>query len=155
MDSILMVGDSTPTISSDFVAKLKAFDPDLFVSWSPSRRRFVIEQCTQHLSHSAEHNHLCRKSYVWMVQDEEKSMLPLGEHVFDHLKKMRANTESFGGPTERGLRNFRDYTGKLSIELKEKADRDMREVARLNSLDNKIQLNKVRTMIGNMGTPNR
>ncbi len=155
MDSIMMVGDDTPSISEQFVDRLKSFDPDLCVSWSASRHRFVIEQCVEHLAPTAVHTHLCRKIYVWMVQDDDKCMLPLGDHVFDKLKKMAANVESFGGPTPRGLRNFIDYGNKFDEERKAKEAAAMREVARLNSLDNRVQLNNARMAIGRLGLPNR
>lgn len=138
-DKILLVGDDHLEPSDEFKAKLKAFDPDLCVSWSRTKHRFVIEQCVEHCSATSEHTHLCRKVYVWMVQDEDKCMTPLGEHVFDKLKQMRANTESFGGATERGLRNFKQYTDGIDEERKAKEEAAMREVARLNSLDNRVQ----------------
>ena len=146
-DKILLVGDDHLEPSEEFKAKLKAFDPDLCVSWSRTKHRFVIEQCVEHNAPTAEHNHLCRKSYVWMVQDEEKTMMPLCDKVFDKLRQMRANTESFGGPTERGLHNFKLYTDGIDEERKQKGAAAMREIARLNSLDNRVQLNKAHMLI--------
>ena len=114
-DRIIMVGNDRPNISEDFLKKLKAFDPDLCVSWLPTPHRFIIEQCVAHDHSRSGHSRLCRKSYVWMVQDEEKSMMP---------------------------------PDSLYTERKTKEEASMREVARLNSLDNKIQLEKLRTMLG-------
>jgi hypothetical protein len=147
-DLVTIVGDDgIRTPDPVFTAKLAKFDSSLFVFWNKMRRRWVIAQCISHRSAACEHTVRCKHSIVWMVQSPEKTMLGLGDHVFEKLRQMQLETEKFGGPTERGLRNYREHCESVQQELKNKEAEKMREVARLNSLDHRVQLNRARMLL--------
>lgn len=149
--SILVIGDDNPSHPEDFERKLQAFDKDLIIVWHrpdhlKKRRRpgmWKIEQCTRHLSglHHADgrpkHSHVCARVYVTMVQDEQGSPIPLGEHVINKLREMRANSEAYGGQTERGLRNF-IYTSNEIDRLMEAK----REAARQDIISHNQRFNR-------------
>lgn len=156
---IEVLGDSTPSFPEDFNRRLQAFDKDLIVAWHlpPHMRRkpgrWKIEMCVQH--HAAElwadgrpkHSHLCQRIYVWMVQDDEGTPLPLGDHVLDKLREMRANSERFGGQTERGLRNFREHSKNIDAELEAKRQAASADMLAHNRRDKRAQFNKLMTLI--------
>ena len=149
--SIVVVGDPSPSFPEDFNRRLQAFDKDLWITWhkSPASRKpgcWKIEMCVEHngryrVNAMPEHDHLCRRIYVMMVQDEEGTPMPLGDHVFAKLGEMRANCDSFGGPTERGLKNFKQYSDSLDKELAEKRERESRDLMDYNRRDHRVQLN--------------
>lgn len=126
---IQVCGSETPSFPEAFNRKLQELDPDLWVVWHhpptwPATRSGVwkIEQCIKHNggyrgNGKPEHTHVCQRIYVLMVQDEDGTPQPLGEHVLNKLREMRANSESFGGQTPRGLQNFIRNSNNIDQEL--------------------------------------
>lgn len=153
--AIIVFGDQTPSRPTDFEAKLQAFDKDLLIVWHkpPTEKRhkpgrWKIEQCIQHLSGLTEHTHVCRRIYVMMVQDDDGSALPLGEHVFEKLRAMRAYSESFGGQTERGLRNFIHHSNNIDQAMEQKREVAREDIQQHNRKFNRVSLNRAWNMIG-------
>jgi hypothetical protein len=142
---ILLNDDGVRTPDASFVSRLRAFDRDLCVSWSPMKRRWVIEQCIEHKGGEM-HTNLCRKIYVWLCQDPEGDMVPLGDYVMNHLGEMRANSEKWGEGAQ-GLENFKRHVRNLDQSLKETRERKIQEINRDNAKDNKRQLEQVRTLM--------
>lgn len=150
---ILVCGETTPSFPEDFNRRLQQFDKDLVLRWhkppfSQKPGRWQILMCTQHFEGSwpdgrPKHSHVCRVTYVMMVQDDEGTPLPLGEHVFAKLGEMRANSESYGGQTERGLQNFIRASNNLDEELKQKRESASEDVKRYNRKYHRVQVNKV------------
>lgn len=133
------------TVSEEFKVKLHAFDPKLTVSWNDLKQRFVIEMCEQHLSGLTEHNHLCRRSYVWLVQDEEDgSMLPLGEHVLDKLRSIDNERKGYG--PEDAAAFIRDFKAN-DKSIRDKISRDQSDAVKHASRMNRIQLRKALHLI--------
>lgn len=156
---IEVLGDQTPSFSEDFNRRLQALDQDLIVAWHlpPHMRhkpgRWKIEMCVRH--HPGElwpdgrlkHSHLCDRSYVWMVQDDEGTPLPLGDHVLDKLRAMRAYSESFGGQTERGRRNFIEHSNSIDANLATKREEASADVVEHNRRSNRVQFNKLLQLV--------
>lgn len=158
--AIILVGDQTPTHPAEFERKLQAFDQDLAVVWHkpPHWRQsrsgvWKIEQCVGHLSgefHAdgrPKHTHLCMRAYVTCVQDEDGTPMPLGDHVFEKLRMMRANSESFGGETERGLSNWIRQSRAIDDELESKRAREREDVMAYNQKFNARQIANAVTLI--------
>lgn len=146
------MGDSIPSVPEEFQKRLQKFDPDLYIVWhkSPVTKqpgRWKIERCTRHRPDGGPHNHICVRVYILMVQDEEGDPMPLGEHVFDKLREMRANWEALGGDTERGVRNALALSDSIEQELAAKREADSEDVKRHNSRFNKNQLSKAHDLI--------
>ncbi len=156
---IIVLGEQTPTFPTDFQRKLQAFDKDLLLTWHrppdwPRHRRGVwkIEMCVRHNGMFRgdgypEHNHVCDRRYVMMCQDDEGTPKPLGEWVFEQLGKMRANSERYGGQTERGLRNFIQESNNIDEALAAKREATMEDVKQHNRKDKRVQFNKLMHMI--------
>ena len=154
-----VLGDSTPSFPEEFNRRLQAFDRDLLVVWhlSPFVRNkpgcWKIEQCVRH--HAGEtwsdgrikHSHLCHRIYVWMVQDSEGTPLPLGDHVINKIQEMRANSESFGGATEQGLRNFREHSARIDAELEQKREIATADITEHNRKFNRRQFNTLADLV--------
>ena len=157
--SVILLGEQNPTFPDDFQRRLQDFDKDLLIVWHrpphwPRHRRGVwkVEMCTQHhagfnLTGRPIHDHTCQRSYVLMCQDDEGTPMPLGDWIFTKLGEMRANSESYGGETERGLRNFRAASAALDKELEEKRCAGREEIKRLNTLDHRVQWNRLWNLI--------
>jgi hypothetical protein len=147
--AIILVGDQTPSHPDSFERQLQAYDRDLVVVWHkpphwPKKKPGVwkIEQCVRHIGGFHEdgrpkHTHVCQRTYVLMVQDDDGTPIPLGEHVIEKLKAMRAYSEKFGGETERGLRNFVKDSNNIDAELEAR-----REAARLDMLAHNRKFNR-------------
>lgn len=154
-----VLGDQTPSFPEEFNRRLQAFDKDLIVVWHlpPHMRtkagRWKIEMCTRH--HAGElwpdgrikHSHLCQRVYVWMVQDSEGTPMPLGDHVLDKVREMRANSERLGGQTERGLRNFIQESNSIDEELAAKREAATDDVRAHNRRFNGPQFNKLMDLV--------
>lgn len=149
MDRILLVGEGgCPNPDEGFIQRLLSFDKDLTVGWNKLKNRWVIEQCIEHHGgYGSRHSYLCRRAYVWLVQDEDGDMMPLCERVMSKLREMRAYSESFGGQTERGLRNFKQYTDSVETELRAERERKMHAVMQEAARDGKRQLEQVRHLM--------
>lgn len=98
INRIVLPGEQTeaPAIPESFREMLRKYDPDLLISWNTFRKRFVIEQCVQHLSGRPEHTHICRRNYVVIVQDGEGSMVPLGEGVIQMIAERDNQRRGYG-----------------------------------------------------------
>lgn len=158
--AIIVCGEDTPSRPTIFEERLQAFDKDLLVIWhrpptQPRHKpgRWKIEQCIEHLSGLTkengmpEHTHVCRRIYVMMVQDDEGTALPLGEHVIEKLRAMRAYSESFGGETERGLKNFIHHSNNLDKEMEQKREISREDITQHNRKFNRVSFNRAWNMI--------
>ena len=155
--SVISCGESTPSFPEDFNRRLQSFDRDLWITWHKSPfsnkpGRWKIEMCVRHnggfrANGAPEHSHVCNRTYVTMVEDEEGTPLPLGEHVLDKLREMRANSESYGGQTERGLRNFVRASDNLDQELEAKREMAREDIKRYNRKDKRVQVNRLMHLI--------
>src|ERR1043165_5149069 len=87
------------TPGEDFVGQLRAFDPRLIVTWNRRKNRWLIEECMQHAIEAPieGHCHLCRRSYVWLVQDPDGGYMPLCSRIIEELKGMDV-CRKFGSP---------------------------------------------------------
>lgn len=156
---IEVLGDQTPSFPEDFNRRLQSLDKDLLVSWHlpPHMRqkpgRWKIEMCVQHHAGALwpdgriKHSHLCQRSYVWMVQDDEGTPMPLGDHVLDKLREMRAYSESFGGQTERGRANFIQDSNRIDAELAAKREEASEDAVDHNRRFNRAQFNKLMQLV--------
>lgn len=155
---IVVIGDGTPSIPPEFQATLQQFDKDLLLAWHhppawPKSRpgMWKIEQCIEHhgsfaLDGNPQHDHTCRRSYVWMVRDEDGVAMPLGDAVIDHLRAMRAHSESYGSG-ERALRNFIAASNRLDDDLENKREERRKEIMDYNGRLNRRQLNQAHDLI--------
>jgi hypothetical protein len=148
--SFAVVGDTTPSFPEDFANRLKAFDPDLLITWHrpphwPRSRRGVwkIERCARHRSDGGPHNHLCHRVYILMCQDSDGTPMPLGDWVFEKLLEMRANWEALGGDTERGVRNALAESDRIEQEMQQKREAAAEDVKRYNRKDKRVQINRL------------
>lgn len=150
--SIVVVGDSIPSVPDSFQEQLRRFDPDLYVVWhkSPHTRqagRWKIERCAKHRPDGGPHNHLCVRVYIMMCQDEEGTPVPLGEWVFNKLREMRANWERLGGDSERGIRNALAESDRIEEEVAKKREASSADVQSHNLRFNKNQFQKLYDLV--------
>lgn len=102
MDRITLVGGGRPAIPEGFRERLRALDPTLCVRWnqpppwSKKPPRFIIEQCVKHYAIGAEHDHTCQRLYVFLVQDAEGGMMPLGDAVLEEIKSRDVQRAGYG-----------------------------------------------------------
>ena len=146
MDRIQIIGDTTPAISQGFRDKLRAQDPTLTVSWNWKKRRFVIEQCVRHHASTAEHNHLCERIYVLLVQDPDGGMLALGDHVLEEIRRRDIHRAGYG-PNDLG-RFTRDMQAKLE-DHQQKIDAAQADAVHHASRVNRRQLLRAISMMQN------
>lgn len=150
--SIIVMGDENPSVPNAFQASLRAFDPDLYVTWHrpPSSRkpgRWKIERCTRHRPDGGPHNHICVRTYILMVQDEEGTPMPLGDWVFNKLREMRHNWEALGGDSERGVRNALAESDRIEKELEAKRRAASDDMIRHNAKDKRVQINRLYDLV--------
>lgn len=155
--AVEVIGDSTPSFPEDFNRSLQNFDRDLWVTWhrSPYSKkpgRWKIEMCITHAGEfwpdgKPKHSHLCDRTYVTMVQDEEGTPMPLGDHVIEKVKAMRGYAESFGGQTERGRENFIRDSNNIDEELAAKRALASSDIKRHNSRFNRPQLQRMADLV--------
>jgi len=159
MAIILTDADNAPSQPKDFERKLQAFDKDLLVLWHkpPHWKKsrpgvWKIEQCIEHLSGkfrangTPEHTHVCRRIYVTVIQDDDGTPMPLGDHVIEKLKAMRAYSESFG-QGERGLRNFIAHSNSIDEEQESKRAAAREDIMRHNRKFNRLTMNRAFDLI--------
>ena len=146
--SEIIVKDGPKTAPESFLKCLKAFDPSLYVEYNPIRHRWVIEQCIEHFAPTAQHSHVCRRIYVWLLEDPEGNYLGL-EHVdriFEELAR-RDTTRAGYEPGPEGLKKFiadADYALKRD---QEKRDAQMKELPRLCRKDNWLSMSRLKLML--------
>ena len=131
------------TPSEDFVETLRDLDPRLIVTWNRLKHRWVVEECMQHAieAPSDGHCHLCRRSYVWLVQDPEGGPMPLGSRVIEELRGMDIY-KKFDGPE--GIVKAMDEIDRKNQEAEKK---QVREHIQGRKKDNKRQLEQAITLI--------
>lgn len=149
---IEVIGEQIPSVPEDFQRRLNAFDPDLYVVWhkSPFTKkpgRWKIERCVRHRADGGPHNHICQRVYILMVQDEEGTPMPLGDHVFTRLQQMRQNWEALGGDTERGIRNAIALSNSVDQELAAKREAESEDVKQHNRKFNRVTFNRLGNLI--------
>ena len=153
-----VIGEQTPSFPDDFNRRLQAFDRDLWITWHlpPNLRqkpgRWKIEMCSRHHADSwpdgrPRHSHLCQRVYVMVVQDEDGTPLPLGEHVLTRLHEMRAYSETFGGETERGRDNFIRHSNTVDEQLAAQREAKSEDIKRHNQRLNRRQLNRMADLV--------
>lgn len=151
---------AAPSIPDLFLKSLQAFDKDLFVMWSPTRERYLVHQCVEHCPNGEKincgHTQLCRSIYVVICQDKDGVMVPLNERVITTLREMRTESEKFGGETERGLQNYRQFSSGLDKELEEKRELAVKDLYAHNRKFNRITFNRLGLMYQHLfTTPNK
>ncbi len=131
------------TSGESFLESLYSFDPRLIVTWNRRKHRWVIEECMEHAIESPHrgHSHLCRRSYVWMVQDEDGSYRPLESSVIEALKGMDIQ-KKYGGAE--GIVKRMQEIDKQNEEQERKA---IREHIQNQKRDNRRQINELVTLI--------
>jgi hypothetical protein len=149
-----------PSIPDLFLKSLLAFDKDLFVLWSPTRQRYLVHQCVEHNATGAKinqgHTQLCRSVYVVICQDKDGVVVPLNERVLSTLREMRAESERFGGDTERGLKNYLQHSNNVDHELESKRESAVKDLYAHNQKFNRISFNRLGLMYQHLFTaPNK
>lgn len=98
INRIVLPGQSHegPAIPESFRESLRQYDPNLIVAWNTIKKRFVIEQCVEHLAEGTAHTHICRRNYVAIAQDDEGHMLPLGDKVMEMIKARDVLNAGYG-----------------------------------------------------------
>lgn len=129
--------------SESFVESLYALDPRLIVTWNRRKHRWVIEECMEHAIESPHrgHSHLCRRSYVWLVQGEDGSYRPLESSVIEAIKGMDVY-KKFGGP-EGIIRRMEEIDADNDAQQR----KDIRDEIQARKRDNRRQINEVVTLI--------
>jgi hypothetical protein len=131
------------TAPESFVGQLYSLDPRLIVTWNRRKHRWVIEECMEHIIEAPTlgHSHLCRRSYVWMVQGEDGSYRPLESSVIEELKGMDVY-KKYGGP-DGVIRRMQE----IDAENQDKQRKDIREEIQARKRDNRRQINEVVTLV--------
>jgi hypothetical protein len=133
-----------PAIPESFLLQLRQYDPSLLVAWNQIKKRFVIEQCVQHLSPGPEHSHVCNRNFVVMAQDDEGVMLPLGDAVMDKIKAADVSRAGFG-PDD--LEAFLKSQKKILKADQENREKKVDDAFKHGSRFNKRQLLKAKHLI--------
>lgn len=144
----LIVNDGPKTAPADFLIRLAAFDPTLYVEYNPRRHRWVIEQCTEHFAPGIEHTHVCRRIYVWLVQDPESNYLSLdhAERIFEELARRDTRRAGYA-PGPEGLKKFiTDADYELERD-RQKRESEMAKQPRLARKDNWLSMNRVKRLL--------
>lgn len=157
--AIILVGDQVPSAPTSFEERLQKYDKDLVLTWHkpPHWKRsrpgvWKVEQCVRHFGGMRsnglpEHTHVCQRVYVMVIQDEDGTPIPLGDHVIEKLQAMRAYSESFGGQTERGLVNFIRNSDSIDEELASKRAAAAEDLMAHNRRYHRVQMNRIFNMI--------
>lgn len=137
-------------VSDEFLRHLRNIDPTLLVSWNPRRERHQIEQCIGRCQGKMEsgifkHFHTCDRIFVWLVESEDGTRLPLGDKVLDKLKSMDTSRKYGVGPD--ALAKYQKDSAEEERKRAEKIAADTREIARLSTKDNKRQFKRVIDLI--------
>lgn len=153
-DQITLVTDdfSGPAIPESFERQLRALDPTLLVRWNGKRMRFVIEQCVGHHANGPQHSHLCERIYVFLVQDPEGAMMPLGEVV---ITKIRARDVTRAGYGPEDLHRWTAERADEDKQNKERIKQQQNDAVRHCTRFNRRQVLKAFNQLANMGSPNR
>jgi hypothetical protein len=144
MGELLVVGDVHRVAPEDFKARLRAFDPDLLVTYDLRRHRWKIEQCVLHLAPGAEHSHVCDRVYVWLVQSSEGDFVGLDnwDRIREQLRSMDTRAQGFS-PDEKGLERYRAALAYEGERAREKRESEMRKLPGLMWRDNKLTRNRL------------
>ena len=150
----LICNDGPRTAPAEFLTRLATFDPTLYVEYNPKRHRWVIEQCVEHFAAGTAHTHICRRIYVWLVQDPDGNYLSLdhADRIFEELA--RRDTQRAGyAPTPEGLKKFlADADYGLQREH-EKIDSEIAKQPKLARKDNWLSMNRLKLMLDKHGLP--
>lgn len=141
INRIVLPGQSHegPAIPDSFRESLRQYDPNLMVAWNAIKKRFVIEQCVEHLAEGTAHTHICRRNYVAMAQDDEGTMLPLGDKVMEMIKA-RDVAQAGYGPQD--LDKFIADQKAIGAAERERLEKEQDKVLRYGSRHNRRQLLK-------------
>lgn len=153
-DKITLVTDdfTGPAISETFKRELRALDPTLLIRWNPRRMRFVIEQCTEHHAPGPEHDHLCARIYVLLVQDPEGGMMSPSSATLEQIKARDVTKAGYGpGDLQRWTKERADE----DAETRKTIERKQREAVKHASAYGRRQLLQAFQKLSRMGTPNR
>ena len=150
--STLVLSDGPRVAPAEFLARLKTFDPSLCIEYNTRRHRWVIEQCIEHFAPTAEHTHVCRRIYVWLVEDPEKNFLSLDhvDGIFEELARrdtLRAGFE----PGPEGLKKFIDNAEYIRVKDQEKRDAQARELPKLARKDHFLSMNRCKLLLERHG----
>jgi hypothetical protein len=121
-----------------FVLRLKAFDASLVVYFNPHKGRWVIDRCI----HGAECSHSghCERVNAMVVETPEKGYMPLGDRVFEELRKRDMWRYSSPEQIQVLQDNERD-------EQNAKIEKSIRDDWNSAIREDRPQLNKLRTIL--------
>lgn len=141
INRIVLPGQSHegPAIPESFRESLRQYDPNLIVAWNTIKKRFVIEQCVEHLAEGTAHTHICRRNYVAIAQDDEGVMIPLGDKVIDMIRARDVLNAGYG-PGD--LEKFIADQKALGTAERERLEKEQDAVLRYGSRHNRRQLLK-------------
>lgn len=144
MSELVVIGDTRREAPEDFKQKLRAFDPDLLVTYDVRRHRWKIEQCVLHLAPGAEHSHVCDRVYVWLLQTDEGDYLSLEnwDGIRDKLRSIDTRAQGYA-PDEKGLERYRADSAYKTELAQRKRESDMAQVPRLYWKDNWLTHNRL------------
>lgn len=139
---------SAPILSQeapeDFKRKLFELDPDLQVSWNKMKQRWIICICTHHSATAPCHQHdnCCAMSYVWMVQDEDGDMIPLGNYdwIMNKLKSIDTRRQYGDGPKAKAA--YLDVLAKRDQDADAAEAKAIRDRIADTKADHRKQLNE-------------
>lgn len=141
-----------PAVSSQFLRTLQSYEPSLLITWHAKRRRFMVEQCTEHYdgygkneAGHPKHERLCRRVYVCMVEDEDGGMAPLGPHVIEKLKSIDTAKKYGTGPD--ALARFLADSDAQQAELTAENERKQNEAIQYSRKHNKNWFQKAWNLI--------
>jgi hypothetical protein len=139
--------DRTP--NAVFLKKLKAFDSALVVYFNRFKGRWVIDRCVH--GNACAHSGNCERVNAMIVQSPEGGYMPLGEHVFEELRK-RDLWRQFDSAEHMGAVQ--------STQAEEQRDKIVADIrGDFNSMirEDRVQLNRFRHLIQthDIGRPNR
>jgi hypothetical protein len=137
-----IVSNESPSFPEGFRIRLQKYDPALSIHWNKIKRIWVVEQCIRHVSFGDDKNHaVCQKVFATSGKLEEIH----GDRLMNRL--IEADTRRKYGEGEDALKKFLRESHQSDIDSKVRETERQREAARLNSLDNKHQLERARTLI--------
>jgi hypothetical protein len=149
---VLLVGGGAPSVPAWFERELRQYDAALLIAWNPALKKFVVEKCVEHHASGRfedgkpEHTHVCRRLYILAIQGDEGEMCsPSGRHI-EKLKSMDS-WGKFGSPEEGGVERALAFADSLDEQRAKREQEQLRDVAQHNQRFNRIQLEKVRTLI--------
>lgn len=134
---------------ASFMKKLKAVDSALVVYFNRFKGRWVLDRCVH--GNQCAHAGNCERVNAMIVQSPDGKYMPLGEHVFEELRK-RDLWRQFDS-----AEHMRDVQDKESDEQRAQIAESIRGDFNSMIREDRVQLNRFRHLIQthDIGRPNR